>query len=279
VALKPLRGALSEWAPGRGIATDPLHALLEAWPGIVGADVAAHSAPLTLNGNTLTIATRSSAWSQQLQFLSPAILAGVRALPQAAAIERLNFRAGALRRTERRVPGRPSRPRAPAGRAPDQTPAADLAEAFARFRARVTAVRRAAGAACHECGAPMAASDPGSVVCAPCAGAAEGRRASDLQRLIYLAPWLGLEEIRDLLPGVEAPEFERERRRLLQRWWLVLERARHARRLSPSGLERHVASSYVLLQSRLPPDRITPAVVQNLLGPELAALLWPPETG
>jgi hypothetical protein len=54
-----------------------------------------------------------------------------------------------------------------------------------------------------------------------------------------------------------------------------LERAKRAGKLSNSGLERHVASSYVLLQSRLAPDRITPAVVRNLLGPELDALLWP----
>jgi hypothetical protein len=31
----------------------------------------------------------------------------------------------------------------------------------------------------------------------------------------------------------------------------------------------------VLLQSRLPPDRVTPAIVRNLLGDELEAMLWP----
>ena len=61
----------------------------------------------------------------------------------------------------------------------------------------------------------------------------------------------------------------------MQRWWLLLERARRAGRVSASGVERQVASSYVLLQSRLPPDRISPAVVRNLLGDELDALLWP----
>jgi hypothetical protein len=81
--------------------------------------------------------------------------------------------------------------------------------------------------------------------------------------------------MREQLPGLSAAEFERARRSLLQRWWLVLERARRAGKLSASGLERHVASSYVLLQSRLSPDRVTPAVARNLLGPELEALLWP----
>jgi hypothetical protein len=97
-----------------------------------------------------------------------------------------------------------------------------------------------------------------------------------LERIVYMAPWLELAELREQVPGLGAAEFERARRNLLQRWWLILERAKRAGKLSSSGLERHVASSYVLLQSRLAPDRITPAIVRNLLGPELEALLWPP---
>ena len=43
--------------------------------------------------------------------------------------------------------------------------------------------------------------------------------------------------------------------------------------------ERQIASSYVLLQSGLEPDRITPAVVRNLLGDELEAQLhWSART-
>ena len=55
----------------------------------------------------------------------------------------------------------------------------------------------------------------------------------------------------------------------------VRERARRAGRISNSGLERHVATSYVLLQARLPPDRVTPPLIRNLLGAELQRLLWP----
>jgi len=65
----------------------------------------------------------------------------------------------------------------------------------------------------------------------------------------------------------------------LQRWWVILERAKRAGTLTRCGIERKLASSYVLLQSRLRPDRITPAVVRNVLGPELEALLWPQPSG
>jgi len=279
MALKPLRGALSEWTPARGLVADPLYALSAAWPDIVGAGVAAHSAPLSINGSTLVIATRSSAWSQQLQFLSPAILTGVRAVAQAGAVERLTFRVGALSRVQgSRVEGRgtprPTRTARTGGRAPEPEAAADLEEAFLRVRRRLSALRRMVPAACGRCGAPLAAGDA-RVECAPCRGEAEKSRAAELQRLIYMAPWLAPAELAEALPGVTAGEFERARRHLLQRWWVVLERARRAGRVSGSGLERHVASSYVLLQSRLPPDRITAAMVLNLLGPELQALLWP----
>ena len=60
---------------------------------------------------------------------------------------------------------------------------------------------------------------------------------------------------------------------LLQRWWLVLERVKRGGKVSPE--ERQVASSYVLLQSRLPPDRITPAIVRNLIGDAVADAIWP----
>ncbi len=286
MALKPLGGALGEWKPGRGLIADPLHAVAAAWPGIVGPDVAAHSAPRAINGTTLVIATRSSAWSQQLHFLSPAILAGVRALPQAAGIERLSFRAGALRRVAvRRGSGLEGRAGALSrvafrrdsgleGHLPEPGPAADLEEAFGRVRRRLSALRRAVPTTCRTCAAPLP--EIGSrLECAPCRGAAEKARAGELQRLLYMAPWIAPAELAEALPGTTASEFERARRHLLQRWWLVLERARRAGRVSSSGLERHVASSYVLLQSRLPPDRITPAVVLNLLGPDLQALLWP----
>jgi hypothetical protein len=292
MSLRPLRSAIEGWAPGRGIAADPLHRIVASWPGIVGRDVAAHSRPLELNGATLLVATGSSAWSQQLQLLSPKILDAIRALPHGADVRRLGFRSGALRR--RAAPGELPAPaagpaaarvagrREAAAEAPRE-PAADAAEALERLRTRMSARLRTAAAACAGCGLPLdegarGGGDAAALRCAPCAGEAERARLLDIQRLIYMAPWLTHAELRSEIPDLGASEFERARRLLSQRWWLVLERARRAGALSPSRLERHVASSYVLLQSRLPPDRITPAVVANLLGDDLVRLLWPEQS-
>ena len=46
------------------------------------------------------------------------------------------------------------------------------------------------------------------------------------------------------------------------------------RTLSRDGRERLVASSYVLLRSKLPPEEIMPATVRNVLGDELHELLY-----
>jgi hypothetical protein len=282
MSLRPLRSAVESWAPGRGIAADPLHRIAAAWPEIVGRDVAAHSEPIELSGTTLVVATRSSAWSQQLQFLSPEILRAVRALAHGAEVKRLAFRWGGLRRAFRRSAaarvvgaegGGGSSGRRERGNDPPSEPAADASEALARLRARIAATPRAGGS-CAACGARLdAARDAGC--CAPCDGARERARQTEIQRLVYMAPWLTLADLREQLPDLSGSEFERARRLLLQRWWLMLDRARRAGTLSPSGIERHVASSYVLLQSRLPPDRITPAVVANLLGEDTAKLIWP----
>jgi hypothetical protein len=278
VSLRPLKAAVETWSPGRGIAADPLHRISASWTLIVGANVARHSEPLALNGKTLLVSTRSSAWSQQLQLLSPTILRGIAALPDAVEIERLAFRSGALRGTEGRGTQRARAAAAAvgsrgAGTAPG--PAADAAEALDRLRRRLTALRARTGAACEGCGALLEGEVGAAARCAPCAGDAERERLLLLERTIYLAPWLTHAELREQIPDLSGAEFERARRVLLQRWWLVLERIRRGGNVGPSGDERQVASSYVLLQSRLPPDRITPAIVRNALGDDVTDALWP----
>jgi len=281
--LRPLRASLDEWSPGGGRDPEPLHAIAAAWPGIVGADVAANACPLEIAGGTLVVGTRSSAWSQQLHFLSLPILASLRALPSAVAIGRLTFRTGLTPRSRKRgTAAQSARRAANRGEAADMLPAASLEDAFARLRRRMSVPVRAR-ASCQDCGttieapAPTARRGAGAPAlrCAPCAGEADRARRIAVQRMVYLAPWLSIEDLRQEIPDLGVAEFERSRQALLARWWLVLERARRARRVSSTGLERHVGSSYVLLQSRLPPDRITPAVVRNLLGGELEKLLWP----
>jgi len=274
--LRPLRTALEGWTPARGRDIDPLHAIAAAWPGIVGADVAGNSLPLELAGPVLVVGTRSSAWSQQLQFLSLPILAKLRALPSGEAVERLTFRTGLMPRARRRTSGAVAvrSPRAPVRLERVVPPAVDVFEAFERLRAHMQTAVQATAVRCQTCGAGREGS-PASLSCAPCAGEAVRARRTLVERLIYLAPWLSATDLREQIPDLRVTEFEQARKALLARWWLVLERARVAGRVSPSRLERHVGSSYVLLQSRLAPDRITPAVVRNLLGTELETLLWP----
>lgn len=274
MSLRPLQGALAAWKPGAGGAVDPLQAIASAWSAIVGADVAANSAPIALARGALTIATRSSAWSQQLQFLSVSIVRGIAERVPAANVTNLHFRAGAFRPPQRRVAHVPAASRARRrGDAAAYEPAADLADAMERVRARIRDARRASAAACPACGAPR---PPGAEArpCTPCAIAAARERTLALERLLFAAPWLAFEEIREQLPRVTVTEYERSRRTLLGRWWLVLDRARVAQRLGDARRERSIASSYVLLRTRLPPDRITPAVVENALGPELCTLLF-----
>ncbi len=280
--LRPLRVALTEWRPGGARDIDPLHAVAAAWAGIVGPDVAANASPLELAGTVLVVGTRSSAWSQQLQFLSLPILAAIRALPSGIAVERLTFRTGLARRSRKRAAPTPAAAHAvPVGGAPDLGAALSLEDAFARLRRRMSANVQAP-VTCQDCRLPIALPRPmrpGTAAvplrCGPCAGEAERARRIAIERIVYMAPWLTVEDVRHEMPDLTVAEFEKSRKALLARWWLTLERVRRSQRVSSTRLERHVASSYVLLQSRLPPDRITPAVVRNLLGAELEKLLWP----
>ncbi|MBV9719035.1 MAG: DUF721 domain-containing protein [Candidatus Eremiobacteraeota bacterium] len=277
-----LSDALAGWNPSqqKRAAYEPI-ALLEAgWGEIVGRDVADHSRPARIAGGTLTITTRSNAWSHQLSFLSDHVLRAVEARVPDARVEQLRFRVGRL--DFRTAPRRVRRSQAVTG-PPDRPPSACAAEALERFRGDVEAGRRrrrsAGWIACRGCDAllPPDAED----LCAACAVA----RAEELEgvtaRLLFDAPWLGYAGTAALVDGLEEKEYERIRRRMLAHWWGMLARARTLGQLSRDGRERLIASSYVLLHSKLPPEEIMPATVRNILGDELHELLYaaPPEGG
>ena len=276
-----LGSVLTQWKPAEGVARDPLVLLDAAWPEIVGAEVARNSRPAQINAGTLVVTTRSSAWSHQLSFLSDHVLRAVAARLPRAGVERLRFRVGRI--AER--PGSPQRARAGTGRgAPRERPEpASADEALERFRHDVEesqSLRRRAGwNECSGCGALEVAGAGG--VCAACAAARSQERAAATARVLFEAPWLGFNGTSALVDGLQEEEYEHIRTGLLKHWWGTLAKARAAKRLSRDGRERLVASSYVLLQSKLPPEEIRPATVRSILGDELHDLLYgePPVEG
>jgi hypothetical protein len=274
--------ALAGWAPASGAERDPVELLEAVWAEIVGAGVASNSHPSRITGGTLVVTTRSSAWSHQLSFLSEQVLQAVAARLPRAGVERLRFRVGKL--PQRSAP--PPRGAQAARREPrSDRPAATTAtsgEALARFRRAVEErqrLRRSAGwGACAACGALEVAR--GGEYCTACGAARAAARASAAARLLFEAPWLGYAGTAALVDGLQEEEYEHVRTGLLKHWWGTLAQARAAKRLSRDGRERLVASSYVLLQSKLPPEQIVPATVRSILGDELHDLLYgAPQSG
>ncbi len=273
-----LGSALGRFAPGSGgaKATDPIVLLGAAWAEIVGEGMAANSHPAKLEGDTLIVTTASSGWSQQLSFLTETVLAALAARLPNAGIAKLRFRVGKLPRRGSAAVSRPGS-RAGRGAAPAERPAVRTAdEALARFRDDVTAAERAKRTRgwkeCRGCSA-LIAPDAGST-CVPCTVASAKEREHRVSRLLFEAPWLGYAGTASLVEDLDRDEYETIRRRTLGRWWERLNRARAAKRLARDGSDRLVASSYVLLKSELPPERLTPATVRNVLGDELHELLY-----
>lgn len=272
-----LSEALGSWTPSEGQGpADPVVLLGAAWSEIVGEENARNSHPAQVSGETLTIVTASSVWSQQLSYLSDQILATIRARLPHAPLDRVRFRVGKL-------PSRSSRSASRAvyrsvGVQGDESvvPAADAREALQRFRASVDAAERAKRSRgwneCRGCAALIA---PGSGPrCISCEIAREAERERLVSRLLFEAPWLGFAGTANLVEDLRQDEYESIRRRLLSRWWDRLSHVRLSGKLSRDGAERLIASSYVLLKSGLAPERLTPAIVRNVLGDELHDLLY-----
>jgi hypothetical protein len=272
--LRRISGALESWTPGEGLASpasDPLLLLAAAWPEIVGENNAANSHPSQVVGQALQVTTRSSVWSQQLSFLSEEILAKVRARLPRAGIELLRFRVGKLP-TRSGVRAKTSRETAALARPRrTRTEAATIEEALDRFRAGVDAAQRAKRTAgwkeCIGCNALIAPT--AGLRCVSCQTALDDERIRQVARLLYEAPWLGYAGTAKLVERLSLDEYESIRRRLLARWWEMLSRVGATKRLSRDGRERLIASSYVVLKSGLPPERLVPATIRNVLGDEL----------
>ncbi len=269
-----LSRALSNWEPAAGAEREPLVLLEAGWPDIVGPQVACNSRPARIADGTLTVTTRSNAWSHQLSLLGEHLLRAIEARVPKAGVERLRFRVGRLPQADAGPPARARRVRArPRVARPD---AASATEALARFREEIETSDRAkrsqGWSACAGCGA-LVPPERGDV-CVACGNERRRRRAEATARLLFEAPWLGYPGTAALVDGLREEEYEGIRAQLLTRWWSMLVQARAAKRLSRDGRERLVASSYVLLRSNVPPEEIMPATVRNVLGDELHDLIY-----
>jgi len=277
--LTKLGTALGGWRPSGGPPGDPLATIRAAWSEIVGADVARAAQPVALQGTALVVVTASGSWSHQLSFLERDIVRSVSALG-VSNVERLRFRIGTIRTGRGAAGRRAARPAAGAIVAGKPHTAAD---AVARFRAvverRRAAHRAAGGAFCAVCGGTIASGER----CRPCADGAERAEREQCERILFEAPWLDPEAVLALVPGLTADAFDRIRRRLLRAWVdeLRLARKRHAVKAEIDRVRiRKLASSYVLLETRIDPNRLEldSPVRRNALG-DLYAFIREVETG
>jgi len=277
VSLKPLKDATTTWTPAVDAQGEPLVALAAAWPSIVGKDIAQHSRPIEINGDTLIIATRSSAWTQQLSFLGDHVLRSIGETVHIGGITKIRFRAGRLGNAAGSRPHTVlKRSTVSRKRGSERPEATSLAEVMANFKADVTSAKRAkSGAAwkeCLRCGVPVPRGGPSR--CLPCAQAETDAKVRKVARLLFEAPWLGYAGIATLVTELPEREYESIRHRMLARWWETLTRAARLGHLSKTGRERLIASSYVILKSGLEPEELSPAVVRNLLGDDLHELIY-----
>jgi hypothetical protein len=277
--LTKLGAALSGWRPRDGPPGDPLATIRAAWAELVGSDVARAAQPVALAGGALVVVTASGAWSHQLSFLERDILRRIAELG-VAGVERLRFRIGTIR-APRAAGGR--RAARPPGGAPAAGKPHSAAEALARFRAVVERRRQshqaAGGTFCAACGAALAA----GTRCRPCTDAEERTRREQCERILFESPWLDAEAVLGAVAGLSAAEYDAIRRRLLRAWTdeLRLARKRHAVKAPIDAARvRKLASSYVLLETRIDPNRLEldSPVRRNALG-DLYAFIREVETG
>jgi len=83
-----LSGLISEREWSSGLAEGNLFI---TWEQIVGADIAAHTTPISISDGVLTIQTSSSAWATQLTLVAADLLATIQSDPSGATVEGVIF--------------------------------------------------------------------------------------------------------------------------------------------------------------------------------------------
>ena len=94
--LEPLGGLVGRVLADLGLESSArVLRIAERWEEAVGAEIARHCQPTALRGEVLEATVDSSAWCQQLQLESPAILAALRQVAPDDAPRELWLRVGA----------------------------------------------------------------------------------------------------------------------------------------------------------------------------------------
>jgi hypothetical protein len=282
--LRSLRTLVAAWKPGGASRTaDSAGAIAAAWADVVGPAVAARTRPAGVRNGILTIWTAGSAWSAELSFLEPSILANLQSIVPDAGVTRVRFTV-ASGRTKRLLDGAAARtPQAArsarslesdavddADSVRDAASAQDPAAIVGRLRDRQRSLdtRRARDGwirctACASWTPPLTTQELRCVRCAE-----EERQAADgaLARALADAPWQTPREFIATIPGADRAAYERVRRRLLASLEVQLDSARRRlRRGTLEAADRVAAWTYVMLIARKPKRAVPRAVVADVL--------------
>lgn len=88
------------------------HRLMQAWPQIVGPQIAAHAAPIEVRANTLRVVVDSSTWLHELTLLKPILIEKLRRSSGGAIVRDVLFTIGEPPSVSRPQPP-PAPPREP----------------------------------------------------------------------------------------------------------------------------------------------------------------------
>jgi hypothetical protein len=282
--LRSLRTLVAAWKPGGASgAADSAGAIAAAWSDVVGPAVAARTRPAGVRNGILTIWTAGSAWSAELSFLEPSILANLQTIVPHAGVTRVRFSV-ASGRTKRLLDGVVTRS-PQAGRFAQSRESASIDDADAqrdatheqdpeaivgrlRDRQRSLDARRAreGWARCATCGAWTPPQTAGELRCVRCAE--EERQSADraLARALADAPWQTPREFIANIPGADRAGYERVRRHLLASLEVQLDNSRRRlRRGSLEAADRVAAWTYVMLIARKHKRAVPRAVVADVL--------------
>jgi predicted nucleic acid-binding Zn ribbon protein len=274
--MRPLRTSINQWRPPARKLT-PLDAVRALWPTLVGADVAKNAFPVSIDGETLVITTRSGAWSQQLGFLEARLMPQLQELPEVKGLERLVFRVGRITlpsNTPSAVPkAKPVQARLRL--APDAEPVATIEELSARIAKRLVERERLLSQKprCRGCGIPLER----AALCPPCLGRENDARQRAAQGVLREMPWLGANAVREMVPGLSLVEFATARRSLQGRMERQLDQLRwdlrQGKKIGKSS-DRALAMAYTMLVTGEPPDALCDALLKHALGGPLAERLY-----
>lgn len=253
--------------------------VMEIWEDVLGDTITKHASVHEMQRGVLFVHVDHPAWIQHLSFAAIDIKKKLNAAVGAKVVKEIRFKAGNrcdkpkkyqdMNNSEQlivHIPQEENKNIESIVQEIEDPEIRKITASFIKQGKKLNIYKQKRGwKTCPQCGVFI---KPTEDKCIHCALQAVQALRSSTRSLLWELPWLPYTEIRDHVQGLDQETYDSVRREMIQQLW---EKFRiSSKNLKSSKLSKTYIQTYVLLRTRLSPEELTPEIIWQTLGNNMA---------